>query len=285
MNLKTTLTNFATACLLLFTAVIAQAGGHTAEKGSMPPPETDYVAPPLPEGYVPTVMITGANRGIGLEFVKVYIARDYNIVATARKPASADELNALAADYDKLTIVQLDVTDHDRIDALAAEMEGQPIDILINNAGISGDIKDQMFKKFNYDTMRWVFEVNVVGPTKMGEAFYSNVLNSELKKLVVVSSSEGSIAGVSSARTQFYRTSKAAVNMMYKNYAVQMKRKGIAVAMVNPGLTDTDFVAGLPKKMLRPADVAAQDMARNIDATNIQNTGLLWNYDGNILPW
>jgi len=275
----------AVAATLMLVSGLVQAGGHGAEKALKPPPETDYVAPPLPEGYVPTVFITGANRGIGLEFVKVYIERDYNIIATARKPEKAEELNALAADYDKLSVVQLDVTDFDRIDALAAEMEGQQIDILINNAGISGNTRAQNFTKLDYDDLRWVMEVNVLGAVKMAEAFYPHVRASEMKKLVVVSSSEGSIQGVSSPRTMWYRTSKAAVNMAYRNIAMAVKKKGITVAMVNPGLTDTDFVAGLPKKMLRPADTAAQDMARNIDAANPQITGLLWNYDGNILPW
>jgi len=270
---------------VLFMSVTAQAGGHGAEKNMLPPPETDYVAPPLPDGYVITVMITGANRGIGLEFTKLYVERGYNVIATARKPAKADVLNELAAANDNLSIVQLDVTDFERIDELAAEMEGQPIDILINNAGISGDSSKQFLGKFDYDDFRWVMEVNVYGPTKIAEAFYPNLLASELKKLVVVSSSEGSIKGVTSPRNAFYRTSKASVNMMYKNIAAQLKRKGVTVAMVNPGLTDTDFVAGLPKKMLRPADVAAADMARNIDASNIQNTGTFWNYDGNVLPW
>ncbi len=262
----------------------AYAGGHTAEKlmTEVKIPDTVIV---LPEGYVPTVFITGSNRGIGLEFVKVYLERDYNVIATARKPEKADALNALAADNENLTITQLDVTDFARVDELAAEMQGQPIDILINNAGISGNTKVQFLTAFDYDEFRRVLEVNVLAPTKIAEAFYQNMLDSELKKLVVVSSSEGSIAGVSSPRTMFYRTSKAAVNMMYKNLSIQLRKKGIAVAMVNPGLTDTDFVAGLPKKMLRPADVAAQDMARNIDNTFVENTATFWNYDGRALPW
>jgi len=273
---------FAALSMLLTGA--ASAGGHEAEKLL-----TDVKIPDrtieLPEGYVPTVLITGANRGIGFEFVKVYNDRGYNVIATARSPAQADELNALAANNNNITVVQLDVTDFARVDELAAELQGQPIDILINNAGISGNVREQMFGSMNYEEFRRVLEVNVIAPTKIAESFYQNVMDSQLKKLVVVSSSEGSIAGVSSPRTQFYRTSKAAVNMMYKNIAVQAKRKGIAVAMVNPGLTDTDFVAGLPKKMLRPADVAAQDMARNIDNTYIENTATFWNYDGRALPW
>ncbi|MBT5890844.1 MAG: SDR family NAD(P)-dependent oxidoreductase, partial [Chromatiales bacterium] len=202
-----------------------------------------------------------------------------------RSPGKADALNALAAENENLTVVQLDVTDFPRVDALAAELQGQPIDILINNAGISGDVRGQMFGNIDYDEFRKVLDVNVVAPTKIAESFYQNLLDSQLKKLVVVSSSEGSIAGISSPRTMVYRTSKAAVNMMYTNLAVQLKRKGITVAMVNPGLTDTDFVAGLPKKMLRPADVAAEDMARNIDNTWVENTGTFWNYDGRALPW
>lgn len=277
-------------CIALFTMLsiamfsTAFAGGHNAEKLLMEVEIPETVIE-LPEGYVPTVMITGANRGIGFEFVKVYLARGYNVIATARSPGKADELNALAAENDNLTVVQLDVTDFARVDELAADLQGQPIDILINNAGISGDVRGQMFGNVNYDEFRKVLDVNVVAPTKIAEAFYQNVLDSQLKKLVVVSSSEGSIAGISSPRTMVYRTSKAAVNMMYTNLAVQLRRKGITVAMVNPGLTDTDFVAGLPKKMLRPADVAAEDMARNIDNTWVENTGTFWNYDGRALPW
>ena len=277
-------------CIALFTMLTiamfstAFAGGHNAEKLLMEVQIPEKTIE-LPEGYVPTVMITGANRGIGFEFVKVYLARDYNVIATARSPGKADALNALAAENDNLTVVQLDVTDFPRVDALAAELQGQPIDILINNAGISGDVRGQMFGNIDYDEFRKVLDVNVVAPTKIAESFYQNLLDSQLKKLVVVSSSEGSIAGISSPRTMVYRTSKAAVNMMYTNLAVQLKRKGITVAMVNPGLTDTDFVAGLPKKMLRPADVAAEDMARNIDNTWVENTGTFWNYDGRALPW
>ena len=262
----------------------AYAGGHTAEK-LMTEVEIPDTAIVLSEGYVPTVLITGANRGIGFEFVKVYLERDYNIIATARKPEKAEALNALAAENDNLTVTQLDVTDFDRVDALALELEGQPIDILINNAGISGDTRSQFLGKVDYDNLRKVLEVNLLAPTKIAEAFYPNLLASEWKKLVVVSSSEGSIAGVSSPRMMGYRTSKAAINMMYTNIAVQVKRKGVTVVMVNPGLTDTDFVAGLPKKMLRPSDVAAQDMARNIDNTWVENTGTFWNYDGKALPW
>ena len=277
-------------CIALFTMLTiamfstAFAGGHNAEKLLMEVQIPEKTIE-LPEGYVPTVMITGANRGIGFEFVKVYLARDYNVIATARSPEKADALNALAAENENLTVVQLDVTDFPRVDALAAELQGQPIDILINNAGISGDVRGQMFGNIDYDEFRKVLDVNVVAPTKIAESFYQNLLDSQLKKLVVVSSSEGSIAGISSPRTMVYRTSKAAVNMMYTNLAVQLKRKGITVAMVNPGLTDTDFVAGLPKKMLRPADVAAEDMARNIDNTWVENTGTFWNYDGRALPW
>ena len=244
-------------CIALFTMLTiamfstAFAGGHNAEKLLMEVQIPEKTIE-LPEGYVPTVMITGANRGIGFEFVKVYLARDYNVIATARSPGKADALNALAAENENLTVVQLDVTDFPRVDALAAELQGQPIDILINNAGISGDVRGQMFGNIDYDEFRKVLDVNVVAPTKIAESFYQNLLDSQLKKLVVVSSSEGSIAGISSPRTMVYRTSKAAVNMMYTNLAVQLKRKGITVAMVNPGLTDTDFVAGLPKKMLRP---------------------------------
>lgn len=224
--------------------------------------------------YVPTVLITGANRGLGLEFTRQYVARGWRVIATARRPEAADDLKAVAAEYPGLVLIEkLDVQDFDVIDALAAKYADTPIDILLNNAGIGGGAENQIFRKLQYDVFEDVLLTDTIAPLKMSEAFYEHVLASNQKKIVVVSSSEGSIGGATQPRLYFYRASKAAVNMVMVNLALQLKRRGISVCMVNPGPTDTDFMAGLPKAMLRPPADAVTDMIRQIDGLNVENTG------------
>ena len=139
--------------------------------------------------------------------------------------------------------------------------------------------------KMDFDTFAEVLEVNAIAPLKISEAFYPQVAASRDKKIVTVSSSEGSISGATQPRLYFYRSSKAALNMAMVNLALQLKRKGISVGMVNPGMTDTDFMAGLPKKMLRPTPDAVTDMMRNIDGLTVETTGSFYEYDGTIIPW
>lgn len=238
--------------------------------------------------YTPTTLITGANRGIGLEFTRQYLEMGWNVIATARKPGKADQLIDLKEKYpDHLTIKQLDVTDHGRIDELALELKDQPIDLLLNNAGISGGSSNQLFGNMDYDVYESVLSVNTIGPLKMAEAFYPHVKNSELKKIVSVSSSEGSIGTASKrggGRLFFYRSSKTALNMVMVNLALQLKSRGIAVGMVNPGLTDTDFVSDMPFPM-RSAELAVSDMIRNIETINVDNTAAYINYNGKPVPW
>lgn len=235
--------------------------------------------------YVPTVLITGSNRGLGLDFTRQYAERGWNVIATARNPSGAEALSALAARYPRIVIEQLDVTDFDRVDELAKKYAGTPIDILLNNAGIGGGSENQYFLNMQWEVWEQVLRVNTVAPMKIAEAFYPHVIASRDKKIIAVSSSEGSIEKASQPRLYFYRSSKAALNMAMKNLALALKRKGVSVALVNPGPTDTDFMAGLPKKMLRPIPDAVTDMMRNIDELTIDKTGSFYQYDGTILPW
>ena len=242
------------------------------------------------DGYIPTTLITGANRGIGFEFAKQYLAKGWRVIATCRKPEAADDLITLQAQYPELLIIdKLDVRDHTQIDLLAERYNNTRIDVLLNNAGISGGQIDQMFGRFNYETYNAVLETNTIGPLKMAEAFYPHVRDSRHKKIITVSSSEGSISNVfkRGGRLFFYRSSKSALNMVMVNLAYMLKDRGIVVAMVNPGATNTDFMAslaamGLP---LRKTEVAVSDMMRNIDALSIENTGAYLNYNGKTVPW
>ena len=238
-------------------------------------------------GYVPTVLVTGANRGIGLELTRQYAARGWQVIGTARKPSEAKELNALAAASEGRVIVEaLDVMDLAAIDALAKKYEGKPVDILFNNAGVTGGGENQQFAK----NMKWelfdvVFSTNVVGPLKMAEAFLPNLLAGQQKKISNVSSSQGSIGSTKTGTLYIYRSSKAALNMVMKNLANQLKSKSIAVALIDPGPVDTDMMASLPKKMLRPVTTAGSDLIRITDQLSMENTGTYWTFDGTVLPW
>lgn len=232
----------------------------------------------------PTVLITGSNRGIGYEFARQYAERGWRVIATSRKPAQATSLKELQIDYPNVVMEQLDVTDHDSIDALAAKYEGQPIDILVNNAGISGGGENQIFGKLNYDVFQGVMDVNVMGPLKMAEAFLANVEASEHKKIMTVSSSQGSITQVKVPMLYFYRASKTALNMTMRNLAIQLKGKGVIVGMVAPGATKTDFMKGLKIPLGDPKDRVG-GMITVIDDFTLENTGAFIEWTGEELPW
>ena len=233
----------------------------------------------------PTVLITGSSRGIGLEFAKRYAERGWNVIATCRTPATAKELNAIAAAHPNVVVEPLDVIDPSTIAALARKYSGRSIDVLLNNAGIGGGGENQIFGKLNYDVYPEVIKVNVEGPMRMCEAFLKNVEAGTQKKMITVSSSQGSIGSVKQPMLYFYRSSKSAINMCMANLALQLKGRGIIVGLVTPGATDTDFMAGLPKKMLRPVADAVTDMMREIDRFDMSMTGQYLGYKGNILPW
>jgi NAD(P)-dependent dehydrogenase (short-subunit alcohol dehydrogenase family) len=267
----------------------ALAGGHQA--AAKPVTGEDAVAIPVGEGA--QILITGANRGLGFEFARQYSERGCKIIATARKPEKADALNALAAANGNIVVEKLDVTDHAAIDALAEKYQDMPIDLLLNNAGIGGHVPSQQFTQMDYSVFDKVFAVNVKGPMKMCEAFYKQVRASELKRMITVSSSQGSISSVNRPDLYFYRASKSAVNMLMANLALQLKRKKISVGMVTPGMTATDFIPDDVKEIMeksRPGlmqtpEKATEDMMRNIDRFSLANTGTFFDYTGDIVPW
>lgn len=263
-NFRRSFALFATLCVTLVASTLARA-----------------------DNYVPTVLVTGANRGIGLELTRQYAARGWKVIATARKPAEAAELKALAAaSGGKVTIETLDVTDLAAIDELAAKYKDKPVDVLFNNAGITGGGSNQLFgKKMEWPTYELVLRTNVIGPLKMAEAFLPNLLASQQKKISNVSSSQGSIGDTKNAMLYFYRPSKAALNMEMHLLAIQLKSKGISVALIDPGPVDTDMMSTLPKKILRPVETAGSDLIRITDQLSVENTGTFWTFDGSVLPW
>jgi NAD(P)-dependent dehydrogenase (short-subunit alcohol dehydrogenase family) len=239
---------------------------------------------------LPTVLITGSNRGIGLEFTRQYAALNWNVIATCRRPAEANVLSDLAAEYSNITIEQLDVLRHDMIDALAKKYKKQPIDVLLNNAGFFGDMlqmRGSFFPRLNYDLWELYVETNAIGPLKMAEAFFENVKMSDQKKIMTVSSQQGSIEDSYGPGSFFYRGSKAALNMFMHTLADQSKVKSadVLVGLFSPGLIIDDRTRNLPLdgKVERPISVTG--MIDVIENFTPEMSGGFYKYSGENVPW
>jgi NAD(P)-dependent dehydrogenase (short-subunit alcohol dehydrogenase family) len=236
---------------------------------------------------MPTVLITGANRGLGLEFVRQYCDAGWNVIATCRDPKSATDLAALDRAYPSLNVHALDVGDFAAIDALARGLKGRPIDVLLNNAGIFGPkpVGDndprQMFGHMDYGIWAEILRINTMAPMKMAEAFIDNVIASHQKKFVAISSIEGSIAGAK-GRIYAYKTSKAALNMVVKNLAMDLAPRGAITAAFCPGWVKTRM-GGDAAPLEAPASIAG--IRRVVDGLTLETSGQFWLYTGEINPY
>lgn len=237
----------------------------------------------------PTVLITGANRGIGLELARGYAERGWNVIATARRPEAASELAAIREEHPNLVIEPLDVTDFAQVDALAEKYRGRPIDVLLNNAGISGGSENQKFGALNYEVYNEVHAVNVLGPLKMAEAFAAHVAASRHKKIVSITSGAGSVSPDRVAGGGvFYGISKAALNMAMRKAGAELAQYGIIVATIAPGLVLTDMLKTNRPSLApraRSATEAVDAMAAVIDSLDQTYDGQPRNFDGSVLPW
>jgi NAD(P)-dependent dehydrogenase (short-subunit alcohol dehydrogenase family) len=249
-----------------------------------------------------TVMITGANSGIGLEFAKEYAAQGWTVIATHRRAEPPKSLTDLAAKYGKVRIESLDVTNLEQAHKLAAKLAGVPIDVLINNAGVYndrakcaaedegcfGDWSVESFGNLKYPLLDTIMAVNIKGPLIVSETFYKNVLASAQKKIIAISSSNGSLTGEAAPRPGaiFYRLSKAALDREMQLVAAQVKKDGVTVVMFNPGPTLTEHQASLVKypEMLTTA-FTVQNMIRTIGKVTLADTGRFLRYDGVTEPW
>ena len=235
----------------------------------------------------PTVFITGANRGIGLEFVGQFAGLGWNIIATARSPEKADELAAIAADYPQLVIEQLDVTDFPRIEELSTKYADQPIDVLLSNAGITPKYKSA-FKKVDgvdWDMAMLSIQVNAIAPLKLAQAFMSQVAASEQKKIVVISSKAGSFELSPRMPMMYsYRASKAALNMYMYTLAFETPKQGVILALLSPGQVNTVPGMKIPNAIETDESVAKM-LAVIAGLTPEQNGKFLDFEDGSELPW
>jgi NAD(P)-dependent dehydrogenase (short-subunit alcohol dehydrogenase family) len=235
-----------------------------------------------------TVLITGSSRGIGLEFTKRYAEDGWTVIATARDPAKSADLQALAKKHKNIRLEALDVTDVKAIDALAAKLKDVAIDVLLNNAGISGGAAKQKVGTIDYTVFDDVMHTNVMGPIKMAEAFTPHVAASKQKKIVSISSTEGSLTLISprpDVNSIFYRASKAALNMSMINMAKALKDKGIIVTMQSPGLVQTDFVGDLRLPIMITAEQSVALTMPIIAKLTMDDTGKYYRHTGEIAPW
>ncbi len=243
--------------------------------------------------HADTVLITGADRGIGLEFARQYAARGDTVIATCRHPAAASELRTLAARKKTVTVERLDVrTDHD-IDVLALKYQGKAIDVLINNAGILGNVADQTLGTLSRPAFHKVMDVNVYGALAVSQAFRANVAASSHGRIIALTSGLGSIGVIQHLKSPptYYSISKAALNMGMQALASALKSSHVIVALIAPGAVDTamfaSFTADYHVHMgaISPVESVSKMMAviDHLDPEKASK-GVI-SYDGSVDPW
>ncbi|NOR20932.1 MAG: SDR family NAD(P)-dependent oxidoreductase [Xanthomonadales bacterium] len=246
------------------------------------------------DAYTPAVLITGGNRGLGFEFTRQYAEKGWKVIATARNPDGAEALQALAAEYSNITIEKLDVNDFENIDALAEKYKDQPLDVLLNNAGLSGSPSPkQLFKRLDYPSFDAYMHTNARGPLKMSEAFLPHLQAGRMKRMVTISSLGGSFSARESMPpgTMFYRASKSALNMLMVNVAGSVSKYDITVVLLNPGLVDTQGVlTEMNEKMnmglnLVPIADSIAGMIKVIETATLVNSGTIYQWTGKILEY
>ena len=235
---------------------------------------------------MPTILITGCNRGLGLELVREYLADGWQVHACARRGSA--ELDALDS-AERLTRHTLDVTEQGAIDALAESLRDVAIDVLLNSAGTMGAVdfatqgpEPSGFGKADFDDWEHIFRVNVIGPMKMAEAFVEHVARSDQKKIITLSSMLGSMGLNTIGGLYAYRVSKAAVNAMMRSMGVDLKQRGIIALPMHPGWVRTDM--GGPNADISVAESIA-GMRKVIAGLTPADAGRFLAFDGSELPW
>lgn len=222
---------------------------------------------------MPKVLVTGSNRGIGLELCRQFCARGDAVVAACREASPALE-QLLGCD---LHIVEgVDVSDGGSIAQLASQLKNQSIDILINNAGL---LKSERFGQIDYQQMLQLYAVNALGPLRVTEALAGNLEKGA--KVIIITSRVGSIGDNSSGGNYGYRASKTALNQIGVNLKHEFLPKGIAIGLLHPGLVATEMTDG---RGVSPED-AATGLIERIDALTLENSGGFWHAEGYHLPW
>jgi len=230
---------------------------------------------------MPTVLVTGANRGLGLEFTRQYAANGWAVHACCRAPGKAKDLKVVAAANDKVMVHGVDVGDEASVRALGEALESRAIDVLINNAGAYGGDR-QAFGKVEAEQWSPTLRTNALGPLMVTEELIDNLARGANKVIACVTSKMGSMADNTSGGAYIYRASKAALNAVVVSMAHDLKGRGITVLAFHPGWVKTDM--GGRNAPVTPADSIA-GMRRLIARAKPADSGKFLNYDGAPVPW
>jgi NAD(P)-dependent dehydrogenase (short-subunit alcohol dehydrogenase family) len=223
-----------------------------------------------------TVLITGANRGIGLALARRFHEADYRVIGTARKPDQATALAELG-----IAVEQLDVTSQASATALAKRLEGVAIDILVNNAGIAGHNADS-FAELDIDKLETVLDVNTLGPLRVSQALLRNIETSQRKIVANISSMMGSMELNTWGCCIGYRASKAALNSANQTLSVEFGKQGLIFVVLHPGYVQTDMNDG--KGQITPQQ-SADGLFKVITSLKTEDNGKFYDYSGKPMPW
>jgi NAD(P)-dependent dehydrogenase (short-subunit alcohol dehydrogenase family) len=265
-----------TKALAVFATVLCLAAC-----ASLPGPQTELSA------AQPTVLITGANRGLGLEFARQYAAAGWNVIASCRNPAAASDLINLAKLHDRVRIEKLDVTSDKQVATLAKKYANQPIDVLLNNAGIYGNLESQTLGSLDFDELKKVLDVNSIGSLRVSVAFLDQVLASEQKKIISLGGGMGTQSiGRMFGGHYFMKMSKAAHLSAMGTLVADLKNTGAMIVMISPGRVDTQLMrdSGWTGKST-PASLAAAEVIGLIDRLEPDMNGRLIMFNGKTVPW
>jgi NAD(P)-dependent dehydrogenase (short-subunit alcohol dehydrogenase family) len=245
-----------------------------------------------------TVLITGANSGLGLEFAKQYAAKGWAVIATHRRSDMPESLAALVAEHPRVSVERMDVADLASVRTLAAKLGGVPIDVLINNAGVYADRSEcqdeacrgegstQSFGNMDYALLDTIMAVNVRGPLVVSEAFIDNVRASEQKKIVSIGSTNGSLTQpLRGSGAISYRASKAALNRAMQLVAVHEKPLGVTVVVLHPGAVLTERQADMTLGGMIEMEPSVSGMIEQIGKITLEDAGRFIQYDGETAPW
>lgn len=228
-----------------------------------------------------TVLVTGANRGIGLEFVKQYASDQWQVLACCREPEQANELQTIASVNAQVRLCKLNIDDSDQIQLLCNQLSDTPIDCLINNAGVYG-VKGENLEGVTSENMLQTFKTNVCATLSVCQSFLGLVARSQDKLIVTISSKMGSIAENQSGRTYAYRASKTALNAVMKSLSIDAKDDGISVLTLHPGWVKTNM--GGKNALITPEE-SVLGMRKLIAHHHEYESGGFYSYDGKEIPW
>lgn len=228
-----------------------------------------------------TILITGTNRGIGLEFTRQYLACGDRVIATCRNIEAADGLKELSRSHDDLEIRQLDVASLESMQEFVQQLADTPIDIFINNAGVYGP-RNANFGDIDAQSWASVLQINSIAPLILSQLLMPNLRRGKDKKMLYLTSKMGSIEDNSGGGSYIYRSSKTALNSAVKSLAIDLAGEGFSAAVLHPGWVLTDM--GGPNALI-DTQTSVTGMLKVVDDLDSQSSGSFFNYDGSIIPW